>query len=109
MIIWHVEERLRPELEKTLKNTPQEIRSELINETVAIFQQKNQIAQDIKTQLGVDEHQAERLAFQSQLYKAQYGKVPPKANILEMKEILQNSKILPKCKSDDHLEKKCIP
>ncbi len=77
----------------------------MINETVSIFRQKNQIAEDIKTQLGVDEHQADRLAFQTLLYKAQYGKEPSKANILEMKEILQNSKMLPQCKGNDPLEK----
>ncbi len=89
-ILWRVEERLRPELEKSLKDRPHDIRTELINETLGIYRQKDQVTQDIKNQLSVDNDQAEQLAFQALLYKAQYGKEPTQNKLLEMKFMLQN-------------------
>ena len=105
-ILWRVEERLRPELEKSLKDRPLDIREQIIKETAQIYRQKEQTTQNIKNQMSIDTHQAERLVFQALLYKAQHGEELTQSQLLEMKAVLQNSiALLPEYNSDTHPSK----
>ena len=61
---------------------------------------------NLKNELKIDNYQIERLAFQTQLHKAQYGQNPVQSQLLEMKIIMQNSiALLPAYHSDNHLSK----
>jgi ATP-dependent exoDNAse (exonuclease V) alpha subunit len=105
-ILWRVEERLRPELEKNLKERPNDIRTQLIKETLGIYRQKDQMTENLNNQLSLDNDQAERLTFQTLLYKAQHGQDPAQSKLLEMKTLMQNSAaLLPKYNPDIHSSK----
>lgn len=91
-VLWRVEERLRPELEVKLKNKPLEIKQTIIQETFNIWKSKEELAKQLKSQLGLTQEQAERLTFQSMLYKAQKGIEPSLKQLLEVKQLIQNLK-----------------
>lgn len=105
-ILWRVEERLRPELEQSIKDKPHDISERIIKETVQIYRQKDQTTQHLKNQLSIDNHQAERLAFQVLLQKAQHGQELNQDKLLEMKVVMQNSlALLPAYHSEIHSPK----
>lgn len=105
-ILWRVEERLRPDLERSLKDRPNDIPQQLMNETLGIYRQKDKMTERLKNQLNIDDHQAERLTFQALLYKAQYGQDPSPSKFLEMKTVTQSSiSLLPVYQSDKHASK----
>ena len=90
-ILWRVEDRLRPELENKFKEKPHDIRANLIKETLVIYQQKDQVTKNLKNEMGLNDYQSERLAFQALLYKAQCGQELSQVRLFEMKNILTNS------------------
>ena len=102
-ILWRVEERLRPELEQTLKNNPLDIKKQIITETHTIYRQKDQLCQDLKKQMGIDSHQAERLSVQALLYKAEHGKEATQSELVRMNEVLKKTMaVLPIYHFDKH-------
>lgn len=89
-VLWRVEERLRPALEKKHESKPLEIKHEIQQETMKILNDQKNVEKQIKTDMGIGEDLSKRLAYQSILYQAATGKLPSSSSIQEMRQILAN-------------------
>lgn len=88
-VLWRVEERIRPELERRPEISSVDISNQVVKETANIFSQVDKNTQKFKELFNLTDKTSERLAFQVALYKAETGKDMTSLKIQSTKEIVE--------------------
>ncbi len=86
-VLWRVDERMRPELEKDVKLKPWDIENRIVSEVSAVMNGRENL---IKTASNLSGHKAivEGIAFQGMLHHARTGKLPSLDHLNEIKNAL---------------------
>ena len=90
-ILWRVEVRMRPELEKKWGGRYLEINQEIMKETLQIMSKKEAIEKHLQNDLGIRGEIKHKIAYQAMLHEALVGKPISAIKTEEMKQIMTNT------------------
>lgn len=86
-ILWRVDERVRPDIEKEYKSKPWDIENRILSEVSTVLKSSEEL---LKMASSISSHKsmAESIAFQGMLYQANTGTLPSIDSLEEMKKAL---------------------
>ena len=84
-VLWRVDERMRPELEKQSQGSHAKVQDKIVAETLTILKDEEAIKKGLERGNGVTGETLDRLTTQVIKYRAQHGKEPSKYEMELMK------------------------
>ena len=88
-ILWRVDERLRPELEKRLSGQFWKVNNAILTETARILLRNKEWEPQLRYQVG--KNSVSQISWQVMVFEAQYGRDPSNRELDKIKEVLMQA------------------